>query len=203
MFTHGLSGYTNYKCKCDVCRDAYREYNATKRPAISKEKHAEYHRNWKNKHLEEARKRDAEIHRKRRALGLDVRDPEKDKIYRKRHYEKHGDEIRAKARAMRKENNTAHRKYSKTSKGRVVDRNSQRRRRAAKLGSDVHHTESEWTDLLNKFGCKCANCGSRDGITRDHIVPLSLGGSDSIDNIQPLCNSCNCSKGNRSSTRYI
>ena len=24
--THGLAGYTNYACRCQVCRDAYRDY---------------------------------------------------------------------------------------------------------------------------------------------------------------------------------
>ena len=25
-FRHGLSGYTNHRCRCDICRDALREY---------------------------------------------------------------------------------------------------------------------------------------------------------------------------------
>lgn len=33
-------------------------------------------------------------------------------------------------------------------------------------------------------------------LTIDHILPKSLGGSDDLDNLQPMCAECNFSKGN-------
>ena len=42
------------------------------------------------------------------------------------------------------------------------------------------------------------NLYSDDGVlmTRDHIIPKSLGGKDCIDNMQTMCVKCNENKGN-------
>jgi 5-methylcytosine-specific restriction endonuclease McrA len=34
-------------------------------------------------------------------------------------------------------------------------------------------------------------------MTIDHILPRSLGGKDNIENLQPMCNTCNAKKGNK------
>ena len=34
-------------------------------------------------------------------------------------------------------------------------------------------------------------------MTIDHILPRSLGGSNAIENLQPMCNTCNHKKGNK------
>lgn len=49
--------------------------------------------------------------------------------------------------------------------------------------------------VLDEFGNKCLCCGSYDDICIDHVVPLSLGGFNRVDNMQPLCRSCNSKKG--------
>jgi len=43
----------------------------------------------------------------------------------------------------------------------------------------------------------CARCGTTDGLTVDHIHPVSKGGTDDRANLQPMCLPCNMSKSNR------
>lgn len=57
------------------------------------------------------------------------------------------------------------------------------------------YTEDQWQALCAFYNQTCLRCGKQKKLTVDHIVPLSLGGTNSIDNIQPLCKSCNTSKG--------
>jgi HNH endonuclease len=46
-------------------------------------------------------------------------------------------------------------------------------------------------------GWKCRNCTSRWRLTIDHIIPISQGGSDRMNNLQTLCGPCNSSKGTK------
>jgi len=70
-------------------------------------------------------------------------------------------------------------------------------RRAMKLGAEGSHTFGEWETLKAQYNWICPSCERREPeivLSEDHIIPLILGGGDNIENIQPLCRSCNSIK---------
>ncbi len=66
--------------------------------------------------------------------------------------------------------------------------------RALKAGSDTDYDPSAWLLLVDWFDGCCLRCGAAP-VTVDHVIPLSQGGSNTLMNLQPLCQSCNSSKG--------
>lgn len=74
---------------------------------------------------------------------------------------------------------------------------SERMANARKLGT---HSMGEWVALIEACGSACVRCGTPAHelqgslLCKDHILPIYDGGSDSIENIQPMCRTCNSSK---------
>ena len=75
-----------------------------------------------------------------------------------------------------------------------------KQRYARKKGAKGNHTLKEWKLLKAQYGWTCPACKKREPkikLTEDHIIPLTKGGSNNINNIQPLCRSCNSIKNNK------
>lgn len=96
---------------------------------------------------------------------------------------------------IKQRNKMATKKYSKTDKGKQARRNSKAIRRAREKTGKV--TNEQWQQKLKEFNYQCALCPANEKLEQDHIIPLSKGGKHEINNIQPLCRSCNASKSNK------
>lgn len=84
-----------------------------------------------------------------------------------------------------------------TEKYKALNRAKSRRywnRKRALVGDYSH---AEWQALCAKYNFRCACCGEQKPLTVDHVVPLSKGGANLIENLQPLCQSCNSRKRDR------
>jgi 5-methylcytosine-specific restriction endonuclease McrA len=85
------------------------------------------------------------------------------------------------------------------------------RKRRARLNK-VEHIPYTKEEVLEKYGAECYICGTpidlkaprkagkkgwEHGLHLDHLIPISKGGPDTIENIRPAHGVCNLSKGAR------
>ena len=78
-------------------------------------------------------------------------------------------------------------RYTKEQKAQIGRRQRQRRNRYDIFGNVTSTV----------YFCKmCGRVRTLDDLEVDHIIPVSLGGSDALDNKQLLCSKCNREKGN-------
>lgn len=95
--------------------------------------------------------------------------------------------------------------YRSSEHGRMKIKSLKSARRARERGAylvdpDISNAFKIVTDMYGDV-CMHPECDRKD-IELDHVIPLSLGGTHSISNLQVLCEHHNRAKGNRSCADY-
>lgn len=108
-----------------------------------------------------------------------ARNPERVRAYKATNYERHRESILAYTAEYFRRKPEARRKAKSAY-------------RARRTAVSFKILPSELRRILSSA---CVACGSRERITIDHVVPLVRGGRHAVGNLQPLCHSCNSSKG--------
>ena len=130
------------------------------------------------------------------------KNPEPKKTRDRKYRQEHTEEINAYIRNYKRTNEAYKEKqqiYDREYRRLHPEQNAQNfnNRRARILQAGGSFTSREWKKLCKHYHHTCLCCGRHEPeikLTADHVVPLSKGGTNSIDNIQPLCQSCNSSK---------
>lgn len=180
----------NYKCveiesimkSCLICEGNYQETHFNQRYCSNECK-------WKAKRIsqENYKKSEKGILAKKRWIQSDKR-KENESNYRKKE-------------SYKEKNRSRIKKYHQTIKGKIMKSNVYGRRKSI-LDNAGKFTKEEWENKLKEYNYSCANCQTKENITIDHIIPLSKGGKNTIDNLQPLCGLCNSRKNNKIIDRY-
>ena len=79
-------------------------------------------------------------------------------------------------------------------------RGTKYRKHRGEKGDKSFHSKEAWELLCRMYNYTCPCCGQSEPaivLTRDHIIPVSHGGTNWIRNIQPLCEECNVAKGSQ------
>jgi 5-methylcytosine-specific restriction endonuclease McrA len=193
-----------YKSRCRDCLNAQKRAERTAK--------LEQYRTKERKYTEANKNHYRELKRAHQQAN-----PEKYQKALEKYRETHREEINAKARERRQQDLEHYREIGRKSREKYADeRNAYQReygkanrnkltlytniRRSRKLQAEGSHTDEEWQNLKAFYNFKCLRCGKQEPeikLTRDHVIPLTQGGNDSIDNIQPLCAQCNSKKNQK------
>lgn len=173
---NAMKYYENNMDSIKVVRGKYYDENRDeikaadrKRHVLNKERDNEYQREYRNTHVSELKK---------------YRDDNADRR----------NAITAKWQSENVEHREAYRKeYDASEHGRTINHVKRNRRRGL-LHDAGEHTTTELKERLSLFHEECAYCGSGWEHV-DHIVPLYLGGDNTMTNLVPACMKCNASKG--------
>lgn len=176
--------------QCSKCKktkpldEFYEDASIDGRYSSCKQCKRESKRQYYAKHREEMNKRTAQYR---------IDNPRYDVQHRIKYRAKHREEINRHAAQWRTENPNYHHQYRIDNAGKY--RAYTANRKALSIAAEGTFTDEQFVELCNKYGNRCLCCGKDNvKLTVDHIVPLSKGGSNNLENVQCLCKSCNSKK---------
>lgn len=140
---------------------------------------------------------------KERRRAWRLANPEKHREEQRKYYAKHKKKVIARVRSTREQYSADQKE--KQCKNRLKWQRSNRevcraysaKRKTKKSEAGGSYTSAEWFTLKFACGFKCLSCGQEEPLQADHVLPVSLGGSSFLHNIQPLCKTCNLKKSNK------
>jgi hypothetical protein len=109
--------------------------------------------------------------------------PERESLYASRYRQKYPERVRvSKARSQRKHLDS--------------HANREARRRATLRAAPVNDLSAQqWREIKAVYSYRCVYCERQPTrLTREHLTPLALGGSHTVQNVVPACRSCNSTK---------
>lgn len=134
---------------------------------------------------------------------------EKHKNYSPMYYQNNKEHITKIAREWkikdRKNNPEKYRMQYRLYKDRNKDKLKEKSRCAQEMrrmaGKSINN--KEWEQIKEDYFYRCAYCNEKKPLVKDHIVPVSRGGTNDYRNIVPACKECNGKKGDKSLLRFM
>lgn len=170
----------------DLCKECQRSINRANYLA-NREQRQQQQREYAAAHREEERARV----KKWRRDNPDRRNQQSRLAYAKHHAKELARGAKYRESNRGRERERARAKYYRNP---LAYKEAVRRRRARKQQAPGDYTQADWDALKLQYDHTCLRCLRQEPeikLTEDHVIPLALGGTNFIDNIQPLCGSCN------------
>lgn len=196
------------RSKCKACYKKEKlQYNETHKEQKKeyyeshKERHKELMKCWRENNKEQIKEQTKQYYENNKEQKREYyknrtnHRKEYEEQYRKNHKEINSDY----QKQYREKNKTQRNQYYEKNKDKIYlsSRLSDHRRKAFKKQLPKNYTIAEWNICIKHFLNQCAYCGKVDNLTQDHFIPLSKCGEYTINNIIPVCKSCNSSKSNK------
>jgi len=118
----------------------------------------------------------------------------------KNRYKKEGEKLRFQMAELRKNDYLKRIEIERKSRQKRKEfqrplKNARQQARNRLLADNKFEIKSKDINRLYQF--PCFECGSKEDLSIDHVIPLVRGGNHSIGNLMTLCRKCNSSKGKK------